>query len=863
MPIHSALSNDDDAATNKKEITVTRIESDPPHLDGTLDEEVWNQAYFVSDFLQRNPNEGETAMNKTEVGFLYDDEALYVGARMYFNNSEELQAYVTRRDRAGNSERIIVSLDTYYDRRTAYSFGVTAAGVRLDYYHPQDHSYRGREYSFNPVWDAEAAIDSIGWGAEMKIPFSQLRFSNREKQVWGVNINRWLPNTNEDLYWVLVPKNETGWASRFGDLVGLNGIKPSRRIEFLPYETSSATLTSDIDPDNPFHSGHEFDSRVGLDLKMGLGPNLTMDATVNPDFGQVEADPAEVNLTAFETFFPEKRPFFIEGRQLFENDGPAYFYSRRIGAPPHGETEGDYDDTPENTTILSAAKLTGRLNSGLSVGVLGAITAREQARTYFSDYDSTGRSEVEPLIGYGVMRLQQEFGPSASTVGLMFTGIRRDVSPGDSLAKKLNRQAYGGNTDWNLRFQGGKYVVRGHLGFSFIQGHPLAIVRAQRSSARYFQRPDANHVTLDSTRTSLFGYTGAVEFSKNSGEHWLWEAEFSAISPTFEINDVGRLRTADLLSFSGSLRYRENTPGTIFRDYRLQLGYSNNWNYAGDRLRSNLELELNATWKNFWRSSLDLSYRPAAFSATLTRGGPIMGTGAEWQISTRLSSSRAAKTNWSGSFSYSKDELDGWGYNANGRLTFKPGDRWELSVNPHYSRKRNPRQYFDTYDGGRQETFDKRVIFSFIDRSTLSAQFRLNYALTPDLSLEVYAEPFAASGHRFKHGELLNPRSRHLRFYGTDGTTLTENEDGTFLVTDGDEQFKLENKDFNNRSFRSNFVLRWEWRRGSTFFLVWQQDRSAEKDAGDLVTPGSLFDSFSAEGDNFLAVKFSYWLPVD
>ncbi|MFQ5771178.1 MAG: DUF5916 domain-containing protein, partial [bacterium] len=457
----------------------------------------------------------------------------------------------------------------------------------------------------------------------------------------------------------------------------------------------------------------------------------------------------------------------------------------------------------------------------------------------------------------------QEFGPSTSTVGIMLTGMRRDISAGDPLGHELNRQAYAGNTDWNLRFQGGKYVLRGHAGFSYIAGDALAIVKAQRSSARYFQRPDATHVTLDSSRTSLFGYTGSLRFSKNSGEHWLWGGGFTALSPNFEINDVGRLRIADELSVSGNLRYRETQPGKIFRDYEFSVSGFNKWNFAGERLFSMVGFDFEFTWLNFWRSSLDFNLKPGSQSDHLTRGGPLMGTGAAWEVRARLSNNRASKTNWSARISYGNDELDGWNFNTNGRLSFKPIDQWEISFNPLYSRERNPRQYFDEYDGGRAGTFGQRYIFSFIDRSTLSMQIRMNYAFTPDLSLEVYAEPFAASGRRYNHGELSAPRSKQLRSYGTDGSTIAQNEDGSFQVTDGSDSFELENKDFNIRSFRSNFVLRWEWRRGSTLFLVWQQNRSSLEDHGALVTPGSLLDSFSAAGDNFLAVKISYWLPVN
>ncbi|NIR48307.1 carbohydrate binding family 9 domain-containing protein [candidate division KSB1 bacterium] len=855
-----AVAGNHEADHSQKIAQAHRIKLNAPQVDGVLDDQVWKRAEFVSGLKQKDPNEGQPAMHTTEVAFVYDASALYVGARLNYPNPEEIHAFVTRRDNAGNSERLVVSLDPYHDQRTAYSFAVTAAGVRVDYFHSSD-SEHNRDYRFDPVWEAKSSIGEDGWTAEMKIPFSQLRFNKKEKQVWGININRWIPNTNEDLYWVLVPKDETGWASRFGDLVGIEGIRPSRRIELLPYQTSSATF-SDVNPDNPFTDGSELSSRVGLDFKMGLGPNLTLEGTVNPDFSQVEADPAVVNLTAFETFFPERRPFFTEGSQLFDNIGPTFFYSRRIGAPPHGRANGDFMDVPDNTTILSAAKLSGRLQSGLSIGALTAVTAREHASSYDQVTDSTTSVEVEPLTAFGATRVQQEFGASQSTIGFMFTGMRRDLSSGEPLAARLNRQAYAGNSDWNLRFQGGKYEISGYMGFSYVEGDSAAITRVQRSSARYFQRPDATHVSLDSSRTSLFGYAGSINFEKNSGEHWLWDVGFSAESPNFEINDTGILFSTDEIGAWGELEYRETQPGNLFREYALEVATFNEWNFEGVRQFSILDVFLNFTFKNFWRSTLHFHYRPDALSSELTRGGPLMGTASDWHVFAELGNNRASKVNWGIFASYINDDLDGWDFDADAEFSFKPADQWELSLSPGYSRERNTRQYFDEKTNGREITFGQRYIFSAIDRSTFSSQIRLNYAITPDLSLEVYAEPFAASGRRFDFGELLAPRSRQLRLYGSDGTTVTENEDGSRTVTDDEASFDLRNGDFNVRSFRSNVVLRWEWRRGSTLFLVWQQDRFSSERRGDLVSPGDLFNGLSADGDNFLALKVSYWLPI-
>jgi hypothetical protein len=599
-------------------------------------------------------------------------------------------------------------------------------------------------------------------------------------------------------------------------------------------------------------------------LKMGLGPNLTLDATFNPDFGQVEADPAVVNLTAYETFFQEKRPFFIEGSQLFEaSSGPSYFYSRRIGAPPRGSASGDFLDIPANTTILGAAKISGRLKSGLSLGTLAALTGNEYAQTYDQTSGVFGKTKVEPVTGFGVVRLQKEFGPNSSTAGLILTGVRRFFAGEDSnLTDILRKRAYTGGADWNLRFKGGAYELNGHAGFSFVQGEKEAILRAQTSSAHYFQRPDAGHVELDSNRTSLSGYTTALGINKNSGKHWLWGAGFSAESPEFDLNDCGILNTADDIDIWGNLRYRETNPGNLFREYTLALYLSNGYNFGGVRQYNNGSLQFNGTWKNYWFTYLAFGLQGRALSDDLSRGGPLVGTPSGWWAGIETSNNFSASTRYGWEFYTSGTEFGAWDYNIGFEFSTRLGKRLEFSATPSYFRGVYTRQYVATVDSGNPATFGKRYIFSFIDQSTLATQFRLSYFFNPDLSLELYAEPFSASGHYYGYGELREPGGRELKRYGEEGTTLTKNPDGSYTVTDAADTFAFSNGDFGYLSFRSNLVLRWEFRPGSTLYLVWQQNRSGDEAPGRLVRPNYLWKAIEAGGDNFLAIKISYWLAV-
>ncbi len=840
----------------KQERAVRIPKSMSIRLDGRLDDPAWRNAEFVSDFLQKEPDEGAVPAGSTDVAVMYDDNAVYIAARMYSDHPEAIRTDVNRRDNPGNAEMIILSLDTYLDRRTSYDFCVTSSGVRMDRYHAADEEHE-TDYSYDAVWEGRSHIDSLGWTAEMKIPFSQLRFSKEEKQVWGINWNRWIPARREDDFWIYTPRDETGWASRFGDLVGIERVTPSHRLELLPYFAGEGRMVK-RDPNDPFKedpTGH-----IGGDLKMGIGPNLTIDGTVNPDFGQVEADPAEVNLTAFETSFSERRPFFTEGSHLFQTDGPSYYYSRRIGASPHGSASGSYVDYPHNTTIPAAAKISGRLNSGMSVGALLAVTAREWARTYDSGTKTTSKVKVEPPTGYGVMRLQQEFGEDASTVGIILTGVGRDLAKGEPLAGELRRQAYSGGADWNLRFDGGAYELTGYAGFSDIRGDSAAILKAQRSSARYFQRPDVDYVTLDPTRTSLSGYTGALNLEKKSGRHWLWESGFSAESPGFEINDMGILNTADDIDTWANVHYRENTPGPVLRGYSIELSGSSGWNYGGSRQYSIMELYANSTWNNYWSTSAWFENDWRSQSDNFTRGGPTMSTSASFSTGAGMSNNFSATTQYGSSFWYARNELGGWGFALDGNLSTR-GTRWQVGVDPHYERSETSRQYVATVDGGSAQTYGKRYIFSGVERSTLSAQFRLNYFFTPDLSLEVYAEPFASSGDFFGFGELTAAGSNKLRRYGTDGTTIEES-DGEFTVTDGADKFTFASENFNTLEFNSNVVLRWEFRLGSTMYLIWQQRREGSGDPNLFVRPRSLTDAISATGENFFALKFSYWIPV-
>jgi hypothetical protein len=857
------------AQSATKVARATRIVGTAPRIDGELTEPAWQQATVISDFVQKVPVEGAAPSVATEVRILYDDHGLYVGARLRRADPAAIRTSITRRDGESDAEVFTVSLDPYLDKRTAYSFSISSGGVRGDAYHSQDSEDSGREMQFDPIWNARTRVDADGWTAEMHIPFSQLRFNAAAQQTWGLELTRNVADKSERLQWTLIPVAAAGFSSHFGQLEGISGIPPARRLELLPYVASDLTYRAKVNPRNPFDD--KLGGRAGGDLKYGLGPNLTLDATVNPDFGQVEADPAVVNLTAFETIFEERRPFFIEGNELLTGRGqsfigrPSWFYSRRIGAAPRGFASGDFVDSPTNTTIMSAAKVTGRLARGLSIGGLAAVTPREYARTFDTVDVVRDRVAVEPPTSFGVLRLQQEFGTRQSNVGASVTHLRRWLDDRGALESLLPSSAVAGGVDWRLRYMEGMYELTGWVGGSRVDGDAEAIARLQRASAHYFQRPDQDHIAYDPTRTSLTGGTASLRLDKNAGRFTLGGIQLSARSPEFDINDAGQMRSGDDIDFNADIQLRDTKPNKYVRFYQFGTSGVAGWNFGGIQQYLRFTENAQVTLHNFWRVTGRVVVHRRSLSDDLTRGGPLMGTPNAYTLTAQVTSRPNVPTTWNARTEYFDDEFGGWRWDASTGLSIRPASQWQASVDPTYSHSVDGRQYVSTRAGGASATFGQRYTFAFIERSTLSARFRLNYAFTPNFTVEAYAEPFAASGRFYDFGELPAPRSRSLRTYGEPGTgtTISKSAAGVSTVTDGATSFTIPQLDFNRLSFRSNLVLRWEWLPGSTAFLIWQQSRFNERKVGDLINPNDVWNSTQVAGDNLFVLKVSYWLGVN
>jgi hypothetical protein len=852
------------------QITASYVDQ-APDLDGRLDDAAWQDAMIASDFIQVVPEDGTEPSERTEVCVVYDRSALYIGARLYDSEPEAIVGRLGRRDSQTSSDQFWVIIDSYHDHRTAFRFSVNPAGVRGDERVANDGI--GGDNSWEPVWAVATRVGSLGWVVEMRIPFSQLRFSGTVEQVWGINFARSIQRKNERVRWSWVPNTERGYASNFGHVVGLRDIPPPRRLELLPYTVGTADYQEAIDPDNPFTQGGIYDVSAGLDLKYGVTSGLTLDATINPDFGQVEADPAVVNLTAFETYFQERRPFFVEGADLFRFGAgsggrvfgaPQLFYSRRIGRRPtrHVFEPGGYVDYPMASRIIGAAKLSGK-SGRWSIGVVDALTAREYAAVVAED-GSKRVEQVEPLANYAAVSLRRDFRGGASGVGLLGTGVLRDLN--DPVFNYLRSSAFSGGIDFFHRFGGNRFVVNGSLAASHIRGDPLAITRAQRSSARYYQRPDQDYVSVDSTATSMSGYAASLQAGKVSG-NWVYGTDFSAYSPGFEINDAGFESVVDRIFWGLRLTRRWLDPGPVFRNFRITTTFSHNWNFGGTLQYRGTHLGVSGQLRNYWHVGLNFDYAFRSQDDKATRGGPLRMSPRIWTSSGFIGTDRRKPVSAGLSAFYAGNEYSGWGFGGGGDIGIRPTGSLRLSISPGF-RKTHSIGFYVTQrqDSLATATYGGRYVFSELEQTNLDLEVRLDMAVTPNLSLQLWAQPFIASGDYMGFKELAEPGTFDFLRYGVDGgSTISYDEEfNTYTVDpDGDgpaEPFTFFNPDFSTRSLRTNLVLRWEYMPGSTLFLVWNHDRwtwVSDPTFRGLKEFDRLLDD---PAQNTLMVKVNYWL---
>jgi hypothetical protein len=848
----------------KKICYAYRVESNAPLIDGKLDDPAWLNLAWEEGFIQHEPYEGKEPSQETGFKILYDNDNIYVAIWAYDTNPDSIERRLTRKDNI-EGDMVAVQFDSYYDQRTAFTFIVSASGVKMDGIFSNDGG--NEDYTWDPIWFVKTTIDEDGWNAEMKIPLNQLRFDRKESQVWGLQVGRFLFRKEELSVWQPIPQDAPGWVHQFGELHGISDISPKKQIEFAPYVVAS-TERFEKEEGNPFATGKLNRFNAGLDGKIGISNNMIIDFTLNPDFGQVEADPSQVNLTAYEIFFEEKRPFFIEGKNIFNSplnffDGDDLgsenlFYSRRIGRNPQASPdldEGEYADVPTSTSILGAAKLTGKTKNGLSVGILESITAKEKA-----EIDKEGERSfetVEPLTNYSITRIQQDFNKGNTLLGGVFTSTNRQID--DPSLIFLHSSAYTGGLDFNHNWKERTYSVMVKTYFSNVRGSQEALIHTQESSARYFQRPDNDYVKMDSSRTSLSGYGGTIGVGKFANGHWRYAGFVYWKSPGLEINDIGYTTNADRIMQVFYVGYRIWEPFSIFRELNINFNQWTIFDFGGNLNYKGGNINIHTQFKNYWSLSTGINPEFNGLSNSMLRGGPsilIPGTISTWlEIGSdgrkKLSYEIYTNQNWS-------SEKSGSDQNYGMHLTYRPINALSASLSSNFSLTDRDLQYITTIS----HEPDDQYIFGSLHQQTLSFSLRLNFNITPNFTLQYWGQPFISSGKYSKFKKITDPHAEQYadRFHTFTSDEITWNETTEkYDITDGtDLSYSIDNPDFNIKEFKSNFVARWEFIPGSTIYLVWSQGRSGYDPNGIFDIKQDVNDMFDIHPHDVFLIKFSY-----
>ncbi|MBX2915418.1 MAG: carbohydrate binding family 9 domain-containing protein [Cyclobacteriaceae bacterium] len=843
-----------------KRYTTAWVQGAPPVIDGLLNDDAWEQVEWAGgDFRQVNPDKGKPASVQTKFKILYDDKNLYAIFRCYDPEPEKIVKRMSRRD-SFDGDWVEIHIDSYYDKRTAFSFTSSVSGVKSDEY----VSNNGDDWdaSWDPIWYMKTSVDKEGWIAEIRIPLSQLRFTNKEELVWGLNVQRRFFRNQENSRWQYIPPDAAGYVHLMGEMNGIKGIKPQKQLEIQPYIVTKAE-TFQKEEGNPYATGQSTSADVGLDAKIGITSDITLDLTVNPDFGQVEADPSQVNLSAFELYFREQRPFFTEGANTLDfslafNESNL-FYSRRVGRQPQGWVDTDRsgaDDVNEyvrpvnRTKILGAAKLSGKNKKGFSWALMESITARE-----YAEIDSLGRKrqeEVEPLTNYFVMRAQQDFNNANTVVGGMFTATNRQLK--NPNLNWLRQSAYSGGVDVLHHWKKRMYYVNAKGMFSHVTGSTEAIAATQRSSVRFFQRPDNRHTEFDATRKSLTGTGGQVVIGKKSGNlvsdlGVVWQ------SPELELNDVGFMPQTDIISQWFWMQYRILKPKGITRAQRYNINEWREYDFGGRNLNEGYNVNAHAEFKNFWQAGAGVTYRVRAASNNDLRGGPTLRYPGRVYYWGYVNTDHRKKFYASltpelglGSEHFSRSLF------MQLRLTWRPTNALNLSVAPSFSRNENEMQYVATAE----VNGEPRYIVARIDQNTVRMVIRATYMLTPNLSIQYYGQPFGTAGRYSNYKSITNANAAEYagRFVSVNPVLNTD----TYWVDDNNDtvqDYSFGKPDFNFGQFRSNMVMRWEYIPGSTFFLVWTRERNGAFYDSHPDHKSYSFD-FDQKGHNIFLMKFTY-----
>ncbi len=867
---------------------------EPLRIDGRLEEAVWSSAPSFQGFVQKEPVEAAPAQNDSEVWVLYDDDAVYVGARLYDESPGTIARNMVRRDSNynGQFDYFEVMFDPNLDRRTGYRFRVSAAGVQTDRYLFDDG---GEDAAWDAVWSSAVRITDDGWHVEMRIPLSQMRYEQgSDSQTWGLNFGRRRAADNELTRFALESKLQPGRVSQFGLLEGVRIEGTPQRIEMRPYALTRVRRQP-LQTGNPFLEASEVGGQVGVDLRYGLGTQFTLDATLNPDFGQVEVDPAVINLTAFETFFEERRPFFVEDARVFDfnlsGGGNRVFYSRRVGRAPQGPAPpgAAFADVPDNTTIIGAAKLTGRTRGGLSVGALAAVTGSETGSFLPGNGGPIQDFTAQPRVGHGVVRISQDLNDGLSNIGGLATYLRRDL-PEDGTLDALPVEAFGGGVDFEHNWAERTYAVWGFLAGSHVRGDSAALLRIQRSSNHYLQRPDLAWSALDPSRTALSGAEWRLQAEKRRGR-WtaaLWAAQ---VTSGFEINDLGFSRSRERLDGGARLGLQQVSLGEHLRAWDINAITFHNWSHEALRdagswdawqeahTAGTFSLRSNVTFLNFWKLSLGGSYGPENMSRTATRGGPRMREPGRFDFSGSIATDNRRMISLTPRVAFARGREGAGGlFEVSAAVKIQPSTRVEIELAPNYRETEVAAQYVATSSAlPFAGTFGNRYLFADLERRSVSMVTRLNWTFTPRLTLQFFAQPLLSAGDYVSYKQLAKTASFEFDVFEegsvtgaaaspscSGGRTCEDQDHRRYFDFDGDGSidFALSDRDFNIRSLRANAVLRWEYRPGSTMFFVWQRNQLGRSSFGDFDFNRDVSALRRSPVTDTFIIKVNLWLSL-
>lgn len=837
---------------------------------------MWRTAAPASGFVQRQPRNGSPESQRSEVRIAYDEYAVYVGVRNFDTAPDSIAQQLGRRDPQDlYSDWFYVGFDSYGDKRTAFVFGVNPRGVLSDAYVTNDN-LDNYDTTWDAVWNVVARIDSSGWTAEFRIPLSQLRYDvvngKGVLRPWGVNFSRTIARHGEDNYWAPTPADAPGFVSRFGTLTGLDSLRPASRTEFVPYVRTQ--LESQPAPArNRFVPGQKLAGAVGGDARFKLPQSLTLTASVNPDFGQVEADPAVVNLTAFEVFFQERRPFFLENadgfgfgttRTINDNDPPRFFYSRRVGRAPQRTPGGsDLEATriTSQTPILGALKLSGTTPGGWQVGVLNAVTAHEHADVLRSG--TVLREAVEPRANYHVSRVRRLLRGGNTGIGGFLSDTRRDLSD-TLLASRLARSATVAGVDWEHAWKNRTYAVSGVWSGSHVAGAESVMQRLQTANYRSFQRPDAEHLEYDPRRTSLGGHFAALSVAKLAGQRVLGSLTYEETSPGFEVNDLGFQTRSDTRALSSAVRFRNPYQNRWSREWGLGVFQTIGENFAGDRTETRTSLLADATFLNFWQTSYRLSYSPETLNDRLLRGGPMALRPVETLHSIELSTDGRRPLILELEAQRTTDRSGRDVHSIELEFDWRPVPQARIRVGPSYSGGTTTGQYVQSVaDTLALATYGRRYVFADVRQREARLNTRVDWTFSPWLSLQLFLQPFASSGEFSRFKEFTTPRAFAFAEYGRDKGTVTAVNGSLSVDPDGSgaaKPFLVPTQDFTVRALRGNAVLRWEYNPGSSLFFVWSQQREVEFDAADFGVANQVGRTFADPGRHVFLIKYSRWI---